>query len=89
MKFGVLPQAVSLMKLMLNFFRTINIQDRELFSCHFIEYTLEPICFKSRIMLDTTKLYSMVPVRITLTFTPGHMVTEKLGLVQAFCCEVV
>ena len=35
-------------------------------------------------MLDTTKLYSLIPARATLMFTQGHRVTENLELVQSF-----
>ena len=47
----------------------------------------EPICFKIGMMLKTTKLYSLIPVWMTLMFTQGDRVTEKLELVQSFCCK--
>ena len=50
--------------------------------------TCEPICFKFGLMLDTPKLYGMIPVKMTLTFSQGHRVMEKLKLVQSFCCKV-
>ena len=47
----------------------------------------KPICFKPGVTSDSIKLYSMVPVRITLTFAQGHMATRRLELVQSFCCK--
>ena len=44
--------------------------------------TYEPICFKLGIKLNMTKLYSFIPVWMTLMFTQGHMVTGKLEFVQ-------
>ena len=38
-------------------------------------------------MLNMTKVGS-VPVWMTLMFTQGHRVMEKLKLVQSFCCKV-
>ena len=43
--------------------------------------TCEPICFRLGVMLNSTKLYSLVPVRIT----QGHRVTGNVQLVQSFC----
>ena len=40
--------------------------------------TAEPICFKLGMKLNTTTLYSLSPVWMTLVFTQGHMDTEKL-----------
>ena len=51
--------------------------------------TSEPICFKLDLMLDTIKLFSLIPVSMTLMFTQGHRVAGKLELVQSFCCKVV
>ena len=39
-------------------------------------------------MLDTTKLYSFIPVWMTLMFTQGDRVTAKLELVHSFCWKV-
>ena len=50
--------------------------------------TLMNCCFKLGMMLDMTKLYSIIPVWVTLTFSKGHRVTEKLELVQALSCTV-
>ena len=51
--------------------------------------TRELICFKLGMMLNTTKLYSLIPSWMTLMFTQGHSVTiGKLELVQSFCCKV-
>ena len=40
--------------------------------------TGEPICSKRGIMLNTTKLSSLIPVWMTLMFTQGHRVTGHL-----------
>ena len=48
----------------------------------------EPICFKHSMMLNTTKLYSLIPVWMTLMLTQGHRVTGKVELVQSFCRTV-
>ena len=40
----------------------------------------EPISFKLVIMIDMTKLYILIPVGITLTFTQGHSVMRNLQL---------
>ena len=50
--------------------------------------TCERICFKLGMMLNTTKLYTLIPVSITLVFTQGHRVTGKLELVQSFCFKL-
>ena len=39
-------------------------------------------------MLDSTKLYSLIPDWMSLMFTEGHKVRGKLELVQSFCCKV-
>ena len=71
MKCSLLPQAVGVLKLMLNLLRTICIQRRELYSRDCVKYifntglrgdTCEQICFRLGMMLDTTKLYRMIPV---------------------------
>ena len=38
-------------------------------------------------IMDTTKLYILIPVKVTLTFSQGHSVRKQL-LVQIFCCRV-
>ena len=64
-KFGVMPQAAGLSKLMLHLFHKIDIQGREPFSDGFIRYALniglhqDPFGskgFKLGMMLDTTKV---------------------------------
>ena len=50
--------------------------------------TCEPICFKLGMVLDTTTLYSLIPVCMALMFTQGHGGTGKLELVQSLCCKV-
>ena len=104
MKFSVLSQPVGLLKLVLNLCvcvcaraHTHNIQERKLCWCDFMKYmfnivmcqdTCEPICFKLWMILDTTKLYSLISSWITLMFTQGHRFTGKLELVHSFCCKV-
>ena len=39
-------------------------------------------------MLNTTKLYNLTPVCMTLVFTQCHRVTEKLELLQSLRCKV-
>ena len=41
-------------------------------------------------MLNTTTLFSRIPVLMALMFTQGHTDTGKLDLefVQSFCCKV-
>ena len=50
--------------------------------------TFEPICFKLRMMLNMTKLYSLMPEWLTLMFTQGHRVTGNVERVLSFCCKV-
>ena len=50
--------------------------------------TCEPISFKLGMTLNTTKLYSLIPVWMTFMFTPGYRITENLELVRSFCCKV-
>ena len=50
--------------------------------------TCELFCFKLDMMLDRTRLYSLILVCMTLMFTQGHRVIGKLELVQLFCCKV-
>ena len=45
--------------------------------------TCEPICSKLGMILNTTKLYSLIPVSMTLKFTEGHLATENLELMQS------
>ena len=45
--------------------------------------TCEPICFKVGVMPDSTRLYSLILVLITLMFTQGHRVAGKLELVKS------
>ena len=52
------------------------------------EDTYEWICFKLVVMLNSTKLYSLIPVWMTMIFTQGHRVMGKLEHVQSFCCKV-
>ena len=45
------------------------------------------ICFKLDVMLDTTKLFTFIPV-YTLSFSQGHRFMGNLETVQSFCCRV-
>ena len=65
MKFGLLPQPVGLLKLMLNLFHVMNVQGRELYLRGFVKYIFnsgfhldayELISFKLDLMIDTTGL---------------------------------
>ena len=89
MKFGVLLQPVDLLKLMLNIICTSNIQGRELCWCDLMKCTIsiimcqdtcELICFKLGMILNTTKLNSLIPVWMTLMFTQGHGVTGQVEI---------
>ena len=42
---------------------------------------MELISFKQGMILDTTELYNMIPVRMILTFTQDQKVTGKLELI--------
>ena len=50
--------------------------------------TFEPIGFKLVMVLNSTELYSLIPVWTTLMFTHGHRVTGKIEVVQSFCYKV-
>ena len=69
MKFNVLSQPAGLVKLMLNWFHTFDSQGRGLNLCDFINCTFniglfwdicELISFKLGVVLNTTKLHSMI-----------------------------
>ena len=80
MEFSLFPQPVGLLKFMLRIFHTISIQWREHFLGDCIEYTFstglcrdscEVICFRCGMIVDTTELYSMIIVWMTLAVTQG------------------
>ena len=56
-----------------------------MFNTGLCQDTYEPFCFKLNMLLDTTTLYSIIPVSVTLTFSHGDRVTGKLELM----CSVV
>ena len=94
MKFSMFPEPVGFLKFMLNIFCIGKIEGRELDWCDFVEYTFniflcqdtcELICFKLGMMQDTTKLYKLIPVWMTLMFTQGH---RKVKLVQSACHKI-
>ena len=58
------------------------------FNIVMLQDACERICFKLGMMLNTSKLYSLSPVWMTLVFTQGHRITGKLERVQWFCCKV-
>ena len=70
----------NLLKLMLNVFCTSTIQGRELCWRDFMKYmcnimcqnNCETICFKLGMMVNTTKIYSLISLRMTLVFTEGY-----------------
>ena len=83
---------------MLNLFCTSNIQGWEFCWHGFMKYmfhivmccdTCEPICFCLVMMLNTIKLYGLIPVWLTFMFTQGHRVTRRLELVQSIRCKAV
>ena len=97
MKSSVLSQPVGLLKFMLNLFCTNDIHGRELcwgdfmkcvFNILLCRHTCELIYFKLSLMLDTSKLYNLIPFWMTLMFTQVNRVRGKLKLVQSFCCKV-
>ena len=49
--------------------------------------TCELICFKLGMMLNITKLYSFIPMWMTVMLTQGDRVLGKLELVKLFCCK--
>ena len=58
MKFRMLPQAVGVVKLMVDLFWVISIQRRELWLGHVIRFdSYEPVSFKHSMMLSTTMFY--------------------------------
>ena len=78
MKFSLLPQPAGLLKLMLDLFCISDIDWRELSWRDFIKYKInivmcwdacESICFKLGTMLGIPKLYSLIPVWMTLVLT--------------------
>ena len=94
MKLSMLSQPVGVLKVMLSVFCTSTIQGKELCWHDFIKYMInivlcwdicEPICFKLGMVLYMTKLYTLIPVWMTLMFTQGH---RKAGIVQSVCCKV-
>ena len=96
MKYSMSTQPVSLLKLMLILFCANTTQGRELCWHDFKKYmfdmvmcqdTCEPISFELGMMLNTTDLYSLIPVWMTLMVTQGHRVAGKLEIVQSFWCK--
>ena len=92
-----MTHSVGLWKLMLNLFCTSVIQVREFcwrdfkksaFNIVLCQDTCELICCNLGLMLNTAKLYSLIPVWMTLMFALDHRVTGKFKLVQSFHCKV-
>ena len=92
-KIGLLPQPASFLMLMVILFLLIDIQGRELyvddfkkcvFNIYLHVYAYMPISLKLGMMIDITKLYSWIPVWMTLT-----MVTSVLGIWNLFNHSVV
>ena len=93
MKFSMLPQAAGLLKRMLNSICTSSIQGIELCWHDFMKYTFsivtcqdtcERICLKLSIKQNTTKLYMLIWVWLTLMFTQ-----ESQGYEKARTCAVI
>ena len=61
---------------------------KTMFNIIMCQDTFEPICFKLGMMLNTTKLYILIPVWMTLMFIQGHRVTGNLEFVESICCQV-
>ena len=71
---------------MLNVFQMSTIQGRKhclypVFRC------LPPVSFKHDIILDMTKLYSFIPVWMTLTFNQCGTIIRKQECLQSLCCK--
>ena len=75
---------------MVNLFHTINMQKIEVyfdnciryaFNCGLYSHVYEPIF---GMMIYKTKLHSLIPVGIALTFTQGYRVVRKLELEQFY-----
>ena len=93
MKFSMLPQPVSLFKLIPKLFCKIYIQGWELYLRYIFNSgqcwdTGELICFKLCVILDMTKFDSMIPVCMTLTFIQGRKAAGQLELVLSVCSKV-
>ena len=63
------------------------IQGREPCGRYLIKYTFLQ-ALSIYMMLNTNKLFSLIPIWMTLMFTQGHRVTKKLQLVQLFSYKV-
>ena len=77
-----------LLLLLLLFVVVVVVVVAELFWCDFMWFNIvmyqdscELICFKLCMILDTTKLHSLIPIWMTLMFIQDHRVTGKLELV--------
>ena len=98
MKFSMLPQPVGFMKVVLILFLFFHVifTGENSADVTFMKYMFNIVVsghlwtdlFQTCMRLDTCKLYSLIPVRMTLMFSQGHRVTGKVELVQSFCCEL-
>ena len=87
MKFSVLSQPVGLLKFMQILFAQVifkgeNSAEVILWSINNIimcQDTCELICLKLSMMLNTSKLYCLIPVWITLMFNQGHRVVNNVN----------
>ena len=48
----------------------------------------EPFSLQPVVVIDISKVCSLIPVWLTLTFFPGHSVWRNLELMQSFCCKL-
>ena len=46
----------------------------------------KPICFKLGVMLDTVKLFSLIPVCMAVMFTQGHKKARTCAVILLLCC---
>ena len=58
---------------------------KHMFNIVMCQDTCEPICYKLGTMLNTIKVYCLIPVCMTVMITEGHMVAGKLEIAQSFC----
>ena len=94
MKLSILPQPGGLLKFMLDLVCISTVQGRELCWCNLMKYRFDfimcqnackQIYFIFGLMLSTPKLYSLIPVWMTLMFIQDHRISGKLELMQSFC----
>ena len=91
MKFNMLPHSVGVLKLIQNLLVGLIFKGENylraliwyIFDIGLRPDAREPLCFKLGMMLDMNRLYSMIPIWITLTSSQSHRVIGKLELLQS------